>query len=89
MEVERWRPGVAGQPLGAQNPQHTFTAPGTYQVCLLVTDANGRHGGHCAPVVVPAGAAVGTASARARPPAAGGQVSKRTVASTALSSPIS
>ena len=84
MAVELRRPGVAGQPSGAQNPQHTFTAPGTYQVCLLVTDANGRHDGHCAPVVVPGA----TASARP-PPAAGGQVSKRTVASTALSSPIS
>jgi PKD repeat protein len=87
-----WSFGDPGSPAnlsGAQNPQHTFTAPGTYQVCLLVTDANGRHDGHCAPVVVPAGAAVGTASARAGPPADGGQVSKRTVASTALSSPIS
>jgi PKD repeat protein len=56
-----------------QNPQHAFSAPGTYQVCLIVTDANGRKAGHCAPVVVPAGA----------------QASKRTVASTALSSPTS
>jgi PKD repeat protein len=57
-----------------QNPQHTFTAPGSYQVCLIITDANGRHSGVCQPVVVPAAAA---------------QASKRTVASTALSSPMS
>jgi PKD repeat protein len=61
----------------AQSPSHAFSAPGTYQVCLLVTDVNGRHSGHCAPVVVPAGAT-----------AAGAQASKRTVASTALSSPV-
>ncbi len=59
-----------------QNPQHTFSAPGTYQVCLIASDANGRKAGHCAPVVVPA--------TGARP-----QASKRTVDSTALSSPIS
>ena len=63
---------------GAQNPRHTFSAPGTYQVCLLITDANGRHGGSCAAVVVPAEAALG-----------GNQASKRTVARTALSSPSS
>ncbi len=57
-----------------QNPQHTFSAPGTYQVCLIATDANGRKGGHCAPVVVSS---------------TGAQASNRTVASTALSSPIS
>jgi hypothetical protein len=70
-------PGSSANLSAAQNPQHTFTAAGTYQVCLLVTDANGRQDGRCAPVVVPAGAT------------AGDQVSKRTVASTALSSPIS
>lgn len=59
---------------GLQNPQHTFSAPGTYQVCLIATDANGRKGGHCAPVVVPSG---------------GAQASNRTVASTAPSWPIS
>jgi PKD domain len=71
--------GSAANRSSAQNPSHTFSAPGTYQVCLLVVDANGRPGGHCAPVLVPAGA---TATS-------GAQASKRTVASTALSSPIS
>jgi PKD repeat protein len=78
---------------GAQNPSHTFSAAGTYQVCLLVTDANGRHGSHCAPVIVPAGAAAAGAGAAGASPAgasaAGAQASKRIVASTALSSPIS
>jgi PKD repeat protein len=76
-----WSFGDAGSPAnlsGAQNPSHTFSASGTYQVCLLITDANTRHAGRCAAVVVPAGAAAG-----------GAQVLKRTVASTALSSPIS
>jgi hypothetical protein len=59
---------------GLQNPQHAFSAPGTYQVCLIVTDANGREAGHCAQVVVPA---------------TGAQASKRIVASTALSPPAS
>jgi PKD repeat protein len=80
-----WSFGDSASPAnlaGAQNPSHTFSAPGTYQVCLLVTDANGRRGSHCAPVSVPAGAAAGGS-------AAGAQGSKRTVASTALSSPIS
>ncbi|MGA9856677.1 MAG: PKD domain-containing protein [Solirubrobacteraceae bacterium] len=36
----------------AQNPQHTFTAPGTYQVCLTVTDTNSRQSEHCAAVTV-------------------------------------
>jgi hypothetical protein len=49
-----------------QNPQHTFSAPGTYQVCLLATDANGRKAGHCAPVAVPAGATANTAAATRR-----------------------
>lgn len=62
----------------AQNPQHTFSGPGTYQVCLIVTDANGHHSGTCAAVVVPPAGS-----------AAQAQTSKRTVASTALSSPIS
>jgi PKD repeat protein len=39
----------------AQNTVHTFSAPGTYQVCLLVGDANGRYAGHCAELVVAAG----------------------------------
>ena len=62
----------------AQNPQHTFSGPGTYQVCLIVGDANGRHADACATVVVP-------------PPgsASQAQASKRTVSSTALSPPIS
>ena len=59
---------------GLQNPRHAFSAPGTYQVCLIVTDANGREAGHCAQVVVPA---------------TGAQASKRIVASTALSPPTS
>jgi PKD domain len=61
-----------------RNPRHTFSAAGTYQVCLIVTDANGRTAGHCAPVAVPAGVTTDERHA-----------SKRTVASTALSSPIS
>ena len=72
-----WRFGNPGSPSnasGLQNPQHTFTAPGTYRVCLIVIDANNRGAGVCHPVVVPAVSA---------------QASKRTVASTALSSPIS
>jgi PKD repeat protein len=72
--------GSAANLSGAQNPSHTFSAPGTYQVCLLVTDANGRRAGHCTPVIVPAvGATAGDDA----------QSSKRTVASTAPSSPIS
>ncbi len=78
-----WSFGDPGSPANlsaAQNPQHTFTAPGTYQVCVLVTDANGRHAGQC-----------GRPSARTGGggPPAGAQAPKRTVASTALSSPIS
>jgi hypothetical protein len=77
-----WSFGDAGSEANlsaARNPSHTFSAPGTYQVCLLVTDTNGRRGGGCAPVLVPAGATANS----------GAQASKRTVASTALSSPIS
>jgi hypothetical protein len=77
-----WSFGDAGSATnlsGAQNPSHTFSAPGTYQVCLIVTDANGRHAGHCTPVFVPAGATAG----------GGAHASKRTVASAAPSSPIS
>ena len=36
----------------AQNPEHTFTAAGTYTVCLTVQDANGRQGSTCAAVTV-------------------------------------
>jgi PKD repeat protein len=61
---------------GAENPQHSFSAPGTYEVCLVVTDANNREAGHCSPVVVPPGATSAAAHSL-----------KRTVASTALSSP--
>ena len=48
----------------AQDPQHTFTGPGTYQVCLLITDANGRNAADCASVAVSpaAGTARRTAS---------------------------
>jgi PKD repeat protein len=91
------QPGVGGAPVvqrlwsfgdphsspnlsGARNPQHTFSGPGTYQVCLIVTDANGRHAGTCVSLTVPP-AGAGSASPT--------QASKRTVASTALSSPIS
>jgi plastocyanin len=35
-----------------QDPQHTFTATGTYTVCLTVGDAQGRTATHCAPVTV-------------------------------------
>ena len=79
-----WSFGDAASPAnlsGLQNPQHAFSSPGTYQVCLIVTDANRRHSSDCAPVVV---SASGAAGAAATPYA-----SKRTVASTALSSPIS
>lgn len=38
----------------AQNPQHTFTAAGTYTVTLTVTDANGRTATFGAPVTVAA-----------------------------------
>jgi PKD repeat protein len=41
----------------AQSPAHTFSAPGTYQVCLLVSDANGRYAAHCAALLVAAGQA--------------------------------
>jgi PKD repeat protein len=95
-----WSFGDSASPAnlsGAQNPSHTFSAAGTYQVCLLVTDATGRRGSHCAPVIVPAVAAAGGSAAdrsAAGGSATGGsaahaQGSKRTVASTALSSPIS
>ena len=80
----------------AQNPQHTFSGPGTYQVCLIVADANDRHAGTCATVLVPpagsaapAQASTSTASVQASKSAAPVQASKRTVVSTALSSPIS
>ncbi|HEY5430021.1 MAG TPA: PKD domain-containing protein [Solirubrobacteraceae bacterium] len=37
----------------ARDPVHTFTAPGTYAVCLIVTDANGLRAGLCRDVTVP------------------------------------
>ena len=55
---------------GLQNPQHTFSAPGAYRVCVIIRDANGRAGGACAAM------AVAATGAQARS-------SKRTVASTA------
>ncbi len=60
--LELRRPGSPANLSALQNPQHTFSAPGTYQVCLLATDANGRKAGHCAPVAVPAGATANTAT---------------------------
>jgi hypothetical protein len=68
------RSGAADQS-GATNALHTFSAPGSYQVCLIVVDANRRQAGHCATLLVPA---AGSAHA-----------SKRTVRSTAASSPVS
>jgi PKD repeat protein len=56
--------GSASDTSNAENPQHTFSAPGTYSVCLVVTDANHRIAGHCAPVVVPAGATANAVTAR-------------------------
>jgi hypothetical protein len=50
------RSGPANQSQ-AQNTAHPFSAPGTYQVCLLVSDANGRHAAHCAALLVAAGQA--------------------------------
>ncbi len=46
--------GGANQSI-ARDPQHTYTRPGTYQVCLIVTDANSRNGGTCTAVTVPQG----------------------------------
>jgi PKD repeat protein len=71
------RSGTADES-GAQNPQHAFTGPGTYRVCLIVADANGRDAGGCADLTVPALGASASA-----------QLSKRSVASTAASSPTS
>jgi PKD domain-containing protein len=59
--------------------QHTFSAPGTYQVQLTETDANGLTATAVQTVVVPAPPPAGTAGTA--------QASKRSVASTALSSP--
>lgn len=59
--------------------QHTFSAPGTYQVQLTVTDANGLTATAVQTVVVPAPPPAPTAGTA--------QASKRSVASTALSSP--
>jgi PKD repeat protein len=53
---------------GAQDPQHTFTGPGTYHVCLIVRDGNGQNAGTCAQVTIPGGPV---------------QSSKRSVTSTA------
>lgn len=35
------------------DPQHTFTAPGSYTVCLGIRDANGRVASTCAQVLAP------------------------------------
>jgi PKD repeat protein len=83
--VTRWLwefgdPGSASDASRSQNPQHTFSGPGTYRVCLIVRDANRRAAGGCADLVVGAPGAPATAAA---------QASKRSVASTALSSPTS
>jgi PKD repeat protein len=47
----------AGNSSAKQNPDHTFGAPGSYQVCLIVVDANGREGGTCASIAVASGIA--------------------------------
>jgi PKD repeat protein len=90
------RPGLGGAPVTgwlwnfgdprsasnasqSQNPRHTFSGPGTYRVCLIIRDANRRAAGGCTDLVVAAAGA----------PAAAAQASKRSVASTALSSPTS
>jgi PKD repeat protein len=90
------RPGLGGAPVAgwlwnfgdvpsgsntsrSQNPRHTFSGPGTYRVCLIIRDANRRAAGSCTNLVVPpAGVPGGVA-----------QGSKRSVPSTALSSPTS
>ncbi|MFL5860073.1 MAG: PKD domain-containing protein [Solirubrobacteraceae bacterium] len=80
----QWSFGDAPSPSNLsslRNPRHAFSTPGTYQVCLIVTDANRRQGRNCAVVVVSASEPTGAALTR--------QASKRTVARTALSSPIS
>ena len=75
---------------GARNPRHTFSGPGTYSVCMIVTDANGRTTGTCAVVAVPPAGSAAPAQAQAQAQAETEfQASKRTLASTALSSPIS
>jgi PKD repeat protein len=81
--VDQWLwgfgdPGSSANRSSARNPQHTFSGPGNYQVCLIIKDANGRHAGTCVTVVVPPAGSAGP-----------DQASNRTVASTALSSPIS
>ena len=68
----------AANTASASPAQHTFSAPGTYQVQLTVTDANGLAATAVQTVVVPAPA-----------PATATQASKRSVASTAPSSPTS
>jgi PKD domain len=60
----------------AQNPIHAFTGPGTYHVCMIVTDANGLRSGLCNDLTIPAPGG--------SPPA---QLSKRSVATTAANSP--
>ncbi|MGZ4350688.1 MAG: PKD domain-containing protein [Solirubrobacteraceae bacterium] len=77
-----WSFGDAGSSSNvssSENPQHTFSGPGTYHVCLIVSDANRRSASSCVDLVVPP---PGATAVRA-------QAWKRSVASTALSSPTS
>ena len=85
-----WNFGDAGSGSNtshAQNPQHAFSGPGTYHVCLIISDANHRAAGACTDLVVPAAGSPAVATAGS--PAVATQASKRSVASTALSSPTS
>ncbi len=75
-------PGSSTNLSSAQSPQHTFSASGTYTVCLIVTDANKRAAGHCDTLVVPPAGTGAEAGG-------GAQAVKRTVDSTAPSSPMS
>jgi PKD repeat protein len=49
---------------GAPDPQHSFTGPGTYHVCLVVVDANQRESNRCADLLVPASPAPAPAQRR-------------------------
>jgi len=41
-----------GNTSAAQNPQHTYSAPGTYSVCLVASNAAGSNGPSCNPITV-------------------------------------